>query len=68
MFQIKAMYKITTHIFCSVVFFLNDAVYEIIWKNILELSSATDDNMVHAHSIAGHLRLHTQVILIPFSW
>jgi len=30
-------------------FFLNRAVYEIMWKNIAELKGATDDNMAHSH-------------------
>jgi hypothetical protein len=29
--------KIQTHILCSVTFFLNSAVYEIMWKNMVEL-------------------------------
>jgi hypothetical protein len=29
----------------------NRAVYEIIWKNIVELGKATVDNMPHAHSM-----------------
>ena len=30
-------------------FFENHAVYEIMWKNIVERGQATDDNMAHAH-------------------
>ena len=39
MFQTKAVEKIRKHIFCSKRFFLseNPAVYEIMWKNIVEL-------------------------------
>jgi hypothetical protein len=38
MFQTKAVEKIKTHILCSVtfLFFENRAVYEIMWKNIVE--------------------------------
>jgi hypothetical protein len=36
--------KIKTHILCSINIFLNRAVYEIMWKNIVE----RDDNMTHA--------------------
>jgi hypothetical protein len=32
----KLKEKIKTHILCSIGFFLNSAVYEIMWKNILE--------------------------------
>ena len=31
----------------------NRAVYEIIWKNILDRRQATDDNMAHAHFMLG---------------
>jgi len=38
MFQIKVVEKIETHILCSIKVFLeNPAVFEIMWKNILEL-------------------------------
>ena len=38
MFQTKVVEKIKTHILCSVtfLFFENRAVYEIMWKNIVE--------------------------------
>ena len=36
MFQPKVVEEITTHILCSITFFFNRAVYEIIWKNIVE--------------------------------
>ena len=37
MFQTKAVEKIKTHILCSITFlFENRAVYEIMWKNIVE--------------------------------
>jgi len=32
--------KIKTHILCSVTFFLNHAIYEIKWKNIVKLDRA----------------------------
>jgi hypothetical protein len=37
-FQIKFVEKHETHIFCSVTFFENGAIYEITWKNIVERS------------------------------
>jgi len=38
MFQTKVVGKIKTHIVCSIMFFLeNHAIYEIMWKNIVEL-------------------------------
>jgi len=41
MFQTKAVQKIETHILCSVAFFSeNRAVYEIMWKNIVERGRA----------------------------
>jgi len=36
MFETKVVEKIKTHIFCSITFFENPAVYEIIWKNIVQ--------------------------------
>ena len=36
MFQLKVVQKIKTHILCSVTFFENRAVYEIMWKNFVE--------------------------------
>jgi hypothetical protein len=36
MFQTKVVEKIKTHILCSVPFFENRAVYEKMWKNIVE--------------------------------
>jgi hypothetical protein len=37
MFQTKVVEKIKTHILCSVTFFFeNRAIYEIIWKNIVD--------------------------------
>jgi len=37
MFQTKVIEKIKTHVFCSITFFFeNRAVYEIMWKNIVE--------------------------------
>jgi hypothetical protein len=47
MFQTKVVEKIKTHILCSVTFFFeNRAVYEIMWKNIVE-------NMEYAHCMLG---------------
>jgi hypothetical protein len=36
MFQRKVVEKVTTHVLCSVSFFDNRAVYEIMWKNTVE--------------------------------
>ena len=35
-FQTRVIEKVETHIFCLITFFLNRAVYEIMWKNIIE--------------------------------
>jgi hypothetical protein len=37
MFQIQVPEKIKTHILRSVIFFLNRAIYEVKWKNIVKL-------------------------------
>ena len=36
MFQTKDIEKIKTHILCSVTFFEDRAVYEIMWQNVVE--------------------------------
>jgi hypothetical protein len=37
MFQTKLVEKIKTHILCSISFAENRAVYEVMWKNAVEL-------------------------------
>ena len=49
MFQIKVVQKIKTHILCSVTFFENRAVHEIMWKKHGTAEQATEDNTAHAH-------------------
>ena len=53
MFQKNVVEKIKTHILCTITFFLNRVVYEIMWKNIAEPKGATDDNMAHSHFTLG---------------
>ena len=36
MFQTIVLDKIKTHILCSVTFFENHAIYELMWKNTVE--------------------------------
>jgi len=50
MFWTKLVEKIKTHILYLVTFFffLNCAIYEILWKNIVEPERLHDD-VVHAH-------------------
>jgi len=36
MFQTKIVEKIKTHILCSIKFFENRAIYEIMWKDTVE--------------------------------
>jgi len=38
-----------THFVFSNFFFLNRAVYEIMWKNIVERGRPQHDNMAHVH-------------------
>ena len=45
----KFVNKIKTHVSCSKTCFLNRAAYEKMWRNIVRVGHATDDNMVHAH-------------------
>jgi hypothetical protein len=43
-FQTKVVQKIETHILCPITFHENRAVYEIMWKNMVE-RQASDDNI-----------------------
>jgi hypothetical protein len=54
MFQTKVVQKIKTHILCSIIFFENYAINEIMWKNIVELGRP-HDNIAHAHCVLGAL-------------
>ena len=47
MFQTYVIEKIKTHILCSVTFFENRAIHEIMWKNIVEGGQATGEDMDH---------------------
>jgi len=50
MFQTKVVYKIKTHILCSVTFFSRKSCR--LWDNVEKYGGAgqpTDDNMAHAH-------------------
>jgi len=35
----KSVQKIKAHVLCSIIFFLNQAIYEIMWKNTVEPDS-----------------------------
>ena len=59
MFQTKGVEKIKTHILCSVTFFENRAVYEIMWKKCGTALQTTDDSMAHAHYMMDNLRIQT---------
>jgi hypothetical protein len=49
MFQIKIVEKIKTHtLYSETFFFENRAVYEVMWKNIVE-RSRSQINVAHAH-------------------
>jgi len=49
MFQTNVVEKIRTHVLCSATFFFeNRAVYEKMWKNIVE-RCRPHDNVAHGH-------------------
>jgi hypothetical protein len=48
MFQTKAVKKIKTHILYSITFSKNRAVYEIMWKNMVEKGRKWQYNTAHA--------------------
>jgi hypothetical protein len=64
MFQTKLVEKLKTHILCSVTFFENRAVYEIMWKNILgwDKSQMTIWRMRIACWLPKTTNTHTQVV------
>jgi len=51
--KVKKLYRKSKHILCSVTFFFESrAVYEIMWKNIVQRDrQATDGNTAHAHCV-----------------
>jgi len=70
MFRTNVVEKIKTHILCSITFVENRAVYEIMWKNILELERPriTIWRMRIARWIPKGTNTHSEyVILIAFS-
>ena len=70
MFRTKVVEKIKTHILCSITFVENRSVYEIMWKNILELERPrmTIWRMRVACWISKGTDTHSEyVVLITFS-
>jgi hypothetical protein len=54
MFQAKVVEKIKIHFIYSNFCFENRAVYEVMWKSLVQPDGqATDDNIAHAHSMLG---------------
>ena len=53
-FQTKVVDKIKVQTSCSMDFPENRAVYEIMWKNVVE-PDATENNMAHAHCMLDTL-------------
>jgi len=50
----------------NVFFFFNHAIYEIMWKNIVELGRPVD-KMAHAHwmlDIKGYIYTHSEYVLL----
>jgi hypothetical protein len=72
MFETKVVEKIRTHILCSIFFsFENDAVYEIMWKNMVERGRPGDDHIIRCIRIAccvtTAINMHSEcLILIAF--
>jgi len=60
MFQTNFVEKIKTHILCSITFFFfNLAIYEIMWKNIVELDRPQLDHVMWCTLLAGYLWLQS---------
>ena len=69
MFRIKFVEKIKIHILCSVTFFDHRAIFEIMWKNILETGrpQMTKQCMRIAYSIPKDRNIRSEyVIFIVF--
>jgi len=49
MFHTIVVEQINTHILCSITFFLNWAVYDIMWKKNIVEQSRPYDYVVHVH-------------------
>ena len=69
MFRIKVVEKIKTHILCSVTFFENRDVYEIIWKIFVQSGSLqmTIWRMRIARCISKATNTHTGFVTHSFS-
>jgi len=74
-FQMKFVKKIDKHFMCGYFFPLSRAVYEIMWKNMIRVRQATDDNITrrvriscwttkatntHTHTPHTHTHTHKQ--------
>jgi hypothetical protein len=68
MYQIKLVEKIKSHILCSVTFYKNRVMYEIKWKNIVEIDRLTDDfiiwRMRFAYWIFNARDSHSEYVII----
>jgi len=53
MFHTKVVEQINTHTLCSIIFFLNRAIYDIMWKNAVE-QSRPYDYTVRVHCMLGN--------------
>jgi uncharacterized protein YozE (UPF0346 family) len=53
MFQTKDFEAIKIHVFCSITFFENLAVYEKVWKEYCRAAQATDDHIAYALCLLG---------------
>jgi len=71
MVQTKVVEKIKTHTLCSITFFENHTVYEIMWKNTIEPDrpQMTIHLMHIAFGMTKTTYTHSEyVILIAFPW
>jgi len=66
LFQTIFVKKIKTHILCSVTFFENHAVYEIMWKNVVEqgMAQMTKWGIYIACWISKATNTHTGCVII----
>jgi len=67
MCKTKVVDEIKTHILCLITFFFNRSIYEIIWKNIVELGGS-QMTVCYVHIacwITKTTNTHSEYVILP---
>jgi len=70
MCKTKVVDEIKTHILCLITFFFNRSIYEIIWKNIVELGGS-QMTVCYVHIacwITKTTNTHSEYVILPLHW